>query len=271
MIRRPPRSTLFPYTTLFRSRSAIIVALLWRERFVPAIESAGQIGAIDAEAFLGRVDLHLGIHAQQIGYAAHVIAVPVRHDNEVELRQIDALRLRVLREGVAVVASVEQDALAAVLDQRGIAPVLLHAGRLAESVIKDGDLRLSRVGARRLRWRARGGAPGEHHGQCCNKVIYRGLWFHFSSPSRLVSYTPGYGLTPATDFVKDSAIRVVRRPLAQPFFVQALCNISKTRKYSHRGHRKMARNSSKRYQRKQKIAKISSSLTRALNTTKDLK
>src|SRR5437667_9378934 len=163
-------------------RSAIIVALLWRERFVLAIESAGQIGAIDAEAFLGRVDLHLGIHAQEIGHAAHVIAVPVRHDNEIELRQIDALRLRVLREGVAVVASVEQDTLAAVLDQCGIAPVLLHAGRLAESVIKDGDLRLHRVGVRRLRWRARGGAPGEHHGQGCNKVIHPRLWFHFSSP-----------------------------------------------------------------------------------------
>src|SRR5688572_32011345 len=26
MIRRPPRSTLFPYTTLFRSRSAVVVA-----------------------------------------------------------------------------------------------------------------------------------------------------------------------------------------------------------------------------------------------------
>src|SRR2546426_10668996 len=194
-------------------RPAVIVALLRRERFVLAIESAGQIGAIDAEAFLGRVDLHLGIHAQQIGYAAHVIAVPVRHDNEVELRQIDALRLRVLREGVAVVASVEQDALAAVLDQCGIAPVLLHAGRLAESVIKDGDLRLRRVGARRLRWRGRGGAPGEHHGPCCNKVIYRGLCFHFSSPllTRLV-YTAGYLPDPATAFVKDSALRVVRCP-----------------------------------------------------------
>src|SRR2546425_4305744 len=28
MIRRPPRSTLFPYTTLFRSREAALVALL---------------------------------------------------------------------------------------------------------------------------------------------------------------------------------------------------------------------------------------------------
>src|SRR3712207_8018231 len=31
MIRRPPRSTLFPYTTLFRSLGALLLALLWPE------------------------------------------------------------------------------------------------------------------------------------------------------------------------------------------------------------------------------------------------
>src|SRR2546430_13135480 len=31
MIRRPPRSTLFPYTTLFRSRPVRFVAGLWHE------------------------------------------------------------------------------------------------------------------------------------------------------------------------------------------------------------------------------------------------
>src|SRR4051812_49973617 len=30
MIRRPPRSTLFPYTTLFRSEQTLFVALAWR-------------------------------------------------------------------------------------------------------------------------------------------------------------------------------------------------------------------------------------------------
>src|SRR5256885_7270540 len=34
MIRRPPRSTLFPYTTLFRSRSAL-PASVFRARFCP--------------------------------------------------------------------------------------------------------------------------------------------------------------------------------------------------------------------------------------------
>src|SRR3712207_8224434 len=32
MIRRPPRSTLFPYTTLFRSRRAPAAAVRWRIR-----------------------------------------------------------------------------------------------------------------------------------------------------------------------------------------------------------------------------------------------
>src|SRR3989475_8567597 len=32
MIRRPPRSTLFPYTTLFRSHAADAGAMAWRER-----------------------------------------------------------------------------------------------------------------------------------------------------------------------------------------------------------------------------------------------
>src|SRR2546427_6625545 len=32
MIRRPPRSTLFPYTTLFRSRDALVAPLAQRRR-----------------------------------------------------------------------------------------------------------------------------------------------------------------------------------------------------------------------------------------------
>src|SRR5256885_8709788 len=33
MIRRPPRSTLFPYTTLFRSQLPCALGQLWHERF----------------------------------------------------------------------------------------------------------------------------------------------------------------------------------------------------------------------------------------------
>src|SRR3712207_6851877 len=44
MIRRPPRSTLFPYTTLFRSR-----ALAKRRRAVRAAVEQRVVGAVDVE------------------------------------------------------------------------------------------------------------------------------------------------------------------------------------------------------------------------------
>src|SRR5256884_6620987 len=45
MIRRPPRSTLFPYTTLFRSRSRAGRARLDRRRLPPVPEPPGAGGA----------------------------------------------------------------------------------------------------------------------------------------------------------------------------------------------------------------------------------
>src|SRR3712207_8087678 len=44
MIRRPPRSTLFPYTTLFRSRKLAVFAARGEEAFVEAAE-AHEVGA----------------------------------------------------------------------------------------------------------------------------------------------------------------------------------------------------------------------------------
>jgi hypothetical protein len=92
---------------------------------------------------------------KRVRHAAHVIAVPMRHDDEVQLRQVDALGLRVLRQDVRVVAGVEQDALAAIFHQRGVAPILLHRRALAKGVVKDGDLRLGRIGGCRRRRRGR--------------------------------------------------------------------------------------------------------------------
>src|SRR2546430_6686620 len=40
MIRRPPRSTLFPYTTLFRSPYRDVMTLCEPDQFVSAVESA---------------------------------------------------------------------------------------------------------------------------------------------------------------------------------------------------------------------------------------
>src|SRR2546422_5323186 len=48
MIRRPPRSTLFPYTTLFRSRLGMVRgdAVVAGER---ELESSAETGAVDAD------------------------------------------------------------------------------------------------------------------------------------------------------------------------------------------------------------------------------
>src|SRR5258708_20751800 len=49
MIRRPPRSTLFPYTTLFRSRAADVVALdLTVERRIEHRDEAAAEREVDA-------------------------------------------------------------------------------------------------------------------------------------------------------------------------------------------------------------------------------
>src|SRR2546430_3758330 len=50
MIRRPPRSTLFPYTTLFRSREALLI----ERGIVTQIDedlSGTAIGAVSSEAY----------------------------------------------------------------------------------------------------------------------------------------------------------------------------------------------------------------------------
>src|SRR3712207_7453079 len=75
MIRRPPRSTLFPYTTLFRSRLA--------ER--PA--GAGHLGA----ARLGRVDRLVG--AEGVRAAQVAVARSEEHTSELQSRQYLVCRL----------------------------------------------------------------------------------------------------------------------------------------------------------------------------------
>ena len=79
-----------------------------------------------------------------------MVAVAVRHDDEIQLGEIDALGLDVVGEDVRVVAGVEQNPLAVDFDQGGVAPVLLRRRVLAEGVVENGDLRLRRRrGARR--------------------------------------------------------------------------------------------------------------------------
>jgi hypothetical protein len=62
-----------------------------------------------------------------------VVAVTVRHDDKVELGQVDALGLDVLVEGLGIVAGVEKDAFAADFDQGGVAQASFIDGSLPKA------------------------------------------------------------------------------------------------------------------------------------------
>src|SRR3712207_8776891 len=82
MIRRPPRSTLFPYTTLFRSRSLTFEELI--ARLVPA-EDGGGVVVEDEIATIGGDQQH-GVPGTE----------PVRseeHTSELQSRQYLVCRL----------------------------------------------------------------------------------------------------------------------------------------------------------------------------------
>src|SRR3712207_8466481 len=81
MIRRPPRSTLFPYTTLFRSH---------------ALDLAAQLVGLDvvAEAVGGRVvgDRDVLVAARERG-ARHLLDRSEEHTSELQSRQYLVCRL----------------------------------------------------------------------------------------------------------------------------------------------------------------------------------
>src|SRR3712207_8232283 len=86
MIRRPPRSTLFPYTTLFRSRGATAAE-------EPTPEGAGvavrpvDVGTRGAQA------LHAPAGSHDVGVALAVAARSEEHTSELQSRQYLVCRL----------------------------------------------------------------------------------------------------------------------------------------------------------------------------------
>src|SRR3712207_8487426 len=89
MIRRPPRSTLFPYTTLFRSRAQVIV----RRQVAPHnlyLQLGAEAGLL---GLTGWLVFFLGV---VVVAARTVLATPVRseeHTSELQSRQYLVCRL----------------------------------------------------------------------------------------------------------------------------------------------------------------------------------
>src|SRR5256885_15924396 len=76
MIRRPPRSTLFPYTTLFRSARHLVVA----HRHADAIVAAGNISVSHAAA-------PEGVEGAACGIAAPSIPGPQKRPEPLRVRE----------------------------------------------------------------------------------------------------------------------------------------------------------------------------------------
>src|SRR3712207_7374590 len=93
MIRRPPRSTLFPYTTLFRSREVVEVALLGHALVVAEAQDAALA-----------VEEALGPRGREQRRALHAAALrSEEHTSELQSRQYLVCRLLLEKKMTAVV------------------------------------------------------------------------------------------------------------------------------------------------------------------------
>src|SRR3712207_7541586 len=87
MIRRPPRSTLFPYTTLFRSDGVVVLVddVLYSGRTVrAALDALGDLGrprAVRLAVLVDRGHRELPIRADHVGKN-----LPTRADERVSVR-----------------------------------------------------------------------------------------------------------------------------------------------------------------------------------------
>src|SRR3712207_7806610 len=89
MIRRPPRSTLFPYTTLFRSTYSVIYQIT--EDLRNAME--GLLEAVEVEETLGEAEVLEVFKASRVGNIAGCKVRSEEHTSELQSRQYLVCRL----------------------------------------------------------------------------------------------------------------------------------------------------------------------------------
>src|SRR3712207_8329088 len=93
MIRRPPRSTLFPYTTLFRSADAAVFAV---DRYGPELTAVitHTIERWDGREAARRIELHVGRDLQFIRINGTIVGGrSEEHTSELQSRQYLVCRL----------------------------------------------------------------------------------------------------------------------------------------------------------------------------------
>src|SRR3712207_8644975 len=89
MIRRPPRSTLFPYTTLFRSERVLQERLVRGAVAQPEVEQPGADRGAHGAARVGRP----GQRHRQVVVADGVVVRSEEHTSELQSRQYLVCRL----------------------------------------------------------------------------------------------------------------------------------------------------------------------------------
>src|SRR2546426_9132405 len=120
MIRRPPRSTLFPYTTLFRSEPATLQPLLRRvgDRSFNAISVDGDTSTNDTALLLangasgvdpGRDGAVWKLFEEAVQHVARALALAIVEDGEgasklVEIQVVGAASEAAAREGGRAIA-----------------------------------------------------------------------------------------------------------------------------------------------------------------------
>src|SRR3712207_8858624 len=92
MIRRPPRSTLFPYTTLFRSICAVIVALF-----------VGAFLATDLSIPIGLIftGAMLALFSGLVNFLREIYVRSEEHTSELQSRQYLVCRLLLVKTNIS--------------------------------------------------------------------------------------------------------------------------------------------------------------------------